>query len=86
MHINRVRPLLTCDSEGQGVMSGWSPPMFNHENDPSAITGVRSDDRSNFDNASISGSGLLSGTSTPAMLTHDKQPGSSCPQITTRSG
>ena len=87
VHINRVQPLLTCDSEGQGVTSGWSPPMFSHENDPSAITDVRSDDTSNFDeDVSISGSRLLSGTSAPAVSTHDKQPGSLHPQITTCSG
>ena len=86
MHINRVQSLLTDDSEGQGATSKWSPPMFNHENDPITITDVWSDDSSNLDeNVSVSGSRLLPGTSAPATSTHDKQPSSSYPQITISS-
>ena len=87
VHMNRVRPLLTSKSEGPGVTSAWSPPMFNHVNDPSTITDVRSDDPSNFDEGSpFSGSHLLPGTSAPAVSTHDEQSNSSDPQIVTRSG
>ena len=87
MHINRVRPLLNDDSEGQEATSKWSPPMFNHESDPSTITDVCSDDSSNRDeDVSVSDSHLLPETSVPAVLTHDEQPGSSYPQITTHSG
>ena len=46
VHIIRVRPLVTGDSEDQGVMTGWSSPLFHHENDPSTITDVQSDDSS----------------------------------------
>ena len=61
--------------------------MLNHENDTSAITDVRSYDPSNFDEDVFkSSSCLLSGTSTPALSTHDEQPGSLHPQITTCSG
>ena len=87
VHMNRVRPLLTSESEGPGVTSGWSPPMFNHVNDPSTITDVQSGDPSNFDEGSpFSGSHLLPGTSAPAVSTHDEQSNSSDPQIVTRSG
>ena len=70
VHINRVRPLLIDDSDGQGATSEWSPPMFNHESDPSTITDVCSDDSSNLDeDVSVSDSRLLPETSAPAVLT-----------------
>ena len=87
VHRNRMRPLLTNNSEGPGVTSGWSPPMFNHENDPTTITDVQSGHLSNFDEGSpILDSLLLPGTTTPMVLSHDEQSSSSDPQTVTCLG
>ena len=36
VYVNRVRPLLMEDPDDPGVTSGWSPPLFHHENDANA--------------------------------------------------
>ena len=40
VHINRVRPLLTdkFKNHTEPVTADWTPPLFNHEAEPEAIT------------------------------------------------